>query len=760
MSQALKARWLARLYRVYLFHIIISLLLYERLRSWGMKKGLLKRISSVFPLEYLALVIGLLLFLESLYLIKEQNQRIIDVQAESVVLYELILNTDTAFIRSTEAIVAGKRYMGTRDPEDHAYYLQALDSARDLFLDLNTVFPKGQIEGSARTDLELLGDILMETRSRLEYFDGELQRGSDWDAGRESLLAEVFRAHEKLSAHVSRLLRTRSEDMKKMVAVNYRRLLLGALIPLLFFFLSFALLRSKIHTIRRYSAELEQETRRARQAEQVKAEFLANMSHEIRTPMTAILGFSELIKDGVTDPRYRNYLDGIASAGNALLTLINDILDLSKIEAGRMLVRPTPMALPDLMRKLDLMIRPMAERKRLELTVQVEGEEDGEAVLPLLLDEDRIRQILINLMGNAVKFTQEGYVRVKARVDGVPGRRTLTVSAEDSGIGISQEHLEVIFESFLQVEGSRTRNFGGTGLGLSISRKLAHLMDGDITVTSRENIGSIFTLTVPEASTLVQGLTVRNPAVSAPIQEDLPRLNGGTVLLVEDDPDSMAVLRGFLEGHGVRVLSARDGLEALGSLEVEPVDLVVTDIMMPNLSGAELVARIRESARLRSLPVIVASASVHRDDLHPLLETTQGFLKKPFRRSEFLDSLARYLPHEKPVFRTPAEKEEASQGLIPAFQSFNANDTELRALLVDRVRPELRILRVTFSMDGMADMGRELEAEGNRLGFTPLADFAHRLLAATENLDIGELNRLLEELEALTAFVDASRAGA
>ena len=377
--------------------------------------------------------------------------------------------------------------------------------------------------------------------------------------------------------------------------------------------------------------ELQETNRRLETASRHKSEFLANMSHELRTPLNAIIGFTRLVmrrsKEVLPARQYEN-LEKIQLSADQLLLLINDVLDLSKVEAGRMDVRPVSFQLESLidvcLRTVEPMVRPE------QLTVA----KDLEAELPeLFTDQEKLKQILMNLVSNAVKFTEAGTVAVKARRNGA----RLTVSVIDSGIGIPEDATELIFEEFRQVDSSSTRRHGGTGLGLSISRHFARLLGGDITVQSRLGQGSTFVLTVPMR---YQAEAAGTAQVAAPAPLTVaPGQPGRVVLAIDDDPDAIYLLRENLSDAGYRVigaLSGEDGLEKARTLRPFAITL---DLLMAERSGWDVLRDLKRDPATMSIPVIVVSVVDSKELGYQL--GAFDYLVKPFEREAILRALDR-----------------------------------------------------------------------------------------------------------------------
>ena len=358
----------------------------------------------------------------------------------------------------------------------------------------------------------------------------------------------------------------------------------------------------------------------AEAATAVKSQFLANMSHEIRTPLTAVLGFASLLREqpNLEGPA-QDYVKRISGAGAALLTIVNDVLDFSKLEAGMVEIRPRPTDLAELAREtLSLFAAQAAEKG---LTLSVEAHPDLPAAV--MVDGDRLRQILINLTGNAVKFTAQG--RVTLRVAPAGGEAAWRFEVRDTGAGLDAAQCGRLFQRFSQVEGSV--GHGGTGLGLAICRALTEAMGGDIGVTSTLGEGSIFHLTLPGPA--VEAAS--GPA--AAVEDRLPILNA-RVLVVDDNPLNRELARGMLEALGAEVTEGASGHEALEQLALIPVDVLLLDLRMPIMGGQEVLRRLRaQDGPNRYVPVLAFTADAETGDRADL-EGFEGVVRKPISVSE------------------------------------------------------------------------------------------------------------------------------
>ncbi len=411
-------------------------------------------------------------------------------------------------------------------------------------------------------------------------------------------------------------------------------------------------------------AALEQLYGGAEAASRAKSEFLANMSHEIRTPLTAVLGFTDVILDANLEPQVHDAATTIKRNGKHLLGIITDILDLSKVEAGKLhmdLERCHPY---QVVADVVSLMRVQAEGKGLSVSVFYRGP------IPETIETDaaRLRQILLNLVGNAVKFTELGGIELRVQLtDGPDQTSRLRFDVVDTGIGMTEDQTSALFRPFHQVDTSASRRFGGTGLGLAISRRLAEMLGGDLTVESQPGDGSTFSLVIATGS--LDGVPESNPteeAIAAPIQPKppreepvqsrpaLPKLNG-RILLAEDGPDNQRLISFLLKKAGAEVVLAVNGKEALekalaifpgygrrSSDQHEPIDLVLMDIQMPVMDGLEATRLLRSAGYDR--PILALTAHAMNHDVRQCLDAgCDAHLAKPIEREQFVTTVARFL---------------------------------------------------------------------------------------------------------------------
>jgi PAS domain S-box-containing protein len=387
-----------------------------------------------------------------------------------------------------------------------------------------------------------------------------------------------------------------------------------------------------ISPLKRLEEDLRRAKEEAEDASLAKSEFLANMSHEIRTPMTVIMAALEHLQQTEPRPQQEQFLQMAIASSERLLTVIDDILDISKIEARRMEVYPKGFNLRECLEEALSLFRYQAEKKNLQLTCSLAAD------LPqrVVGDADRIGQIIVNLLGNAVKFTERGSVAVCASRN----QGHLAIEVRDTGIGIPRDKQGELFTSFTQVDSSRTRRYGGTGLGLAISKGLAELMAGRIEMDSVEGQGSVFTLILPLCSA--------DQATAAPPRaEPVPLAKRpSTILLAEDEPMVRQMVELVLRQHGWQVVCAENGAEAVQRWQEKEVDLVLMDVQMPGVDGFSATRRIRqqEETGSRRTPIIALTAHARREDRDQCLAAgMDGFLTKPLNLRQLYATVTEHL---------------------------------------------------------------------------------------------------------------------
>lgn len=398
----------------------------------------------------------------------------------------------------------------------------------------------------------------------------------------------------------------------------------------------FVNLRNKINLEKRIISERE----KANHANKAKSEFLANISHEIRTPMNSILGFSEVMLNTTDNEEQKNYLKTILNSGKTLLSLINDILDLSKIEAGKIEISPEPTNLRLIIEEISKLFIPKAKENNLAFLIDIEPNFPSS----IIIDEIRLRQILLNLMGNAMKFTKQGYVRLKVQTDHVHENvMDFTIHVEDTGIGISRENQEKIFDSFSQTYGQDNRKYGGTGLGLSICKRLCELMQGTVTVDSEPGKGSTFSISFSNIAFSDDSVKQKDDFVWK--GKNLV-FGDHKILIVDDVRHNRQLIVTYLKEYNLTLYEVENGQMAIEAAKAYNPDLVFMDIRMPGMNGYEATEKIKKQPETKDIPVVALTASTMLNEMERINGLFDGYLRKPVQKNYIINELTRHLSHQ------------------------------------------------------------------------------------------------------------------
>jgi len=501
----------------------------------------------------------------------------------------------------------------------------------------------------------------------------------------------------------------------------------------------------------------DRERKSAESANYAKSEFLANMSHEIRTPMNAVLGFTELLDSMITDRKQREYLSAIKSGGKGLLTIINDILDLSKIEAGKLEIQYEPVNPHTVFIEIENIFSLQAARKNVSFKIEI----DPQLPENIIMDEVRVRQILFNLIGNAFKFTEKGYVKVavspilirddQLRDDQASPQNdssddefehslNLCITVEDTGIGIPEKDQQSIFESFKQQEGQSTRKFGGTGLGLAICKRLVEMMDGSVTVKSTPGQGSVFEIILRDVA------IAEDPVIRSDDNPETPDIifEPADLLVVDDIASNLALIKSqFFDSAGsrVKILCAENGEQAIHkALQYKPAAILM-DIRMPVMDGYEATRRIKADKDIKHIPIVATTASALAGNAQKIEQYGfDGCLQKPVSRTELYKELARFLK-----FKTRDAIDQPAKKSLPMVISPEtvARLPELIARLEQELMPQWNELQIKQPVKAVQKFGHDLEKLGQEYNMDTITKFGSDLIVFINHFDIRKMRFLL-----------------
>ena len=459
---------------------------------------------------------------------------------------------------------------------------------------------------------------------------------------------------------------------------------------------------------KRVEAALKQAKEAAEASDRAKSDFLATMSHEFRTPMNAILGFTEILQSRLTDPSHLHYSETIHNCGKALLCLLNDVLEISKVEVGKLSLDYQPISIQQLVEEVNTVFAQKMQEKGLEFSLEISGQVPG----AVLLDEARLRQVLLNLIGNAYKFTERGFIRLE--VDGAASATggdlvDLTFIVSDSGVGIARQEQERIFGLFERLQERKLKVQGGVGLGLAISRRLIEMMHGSLTVESEPDRGSAFRIHLPNIQVTAE------PALAAPETLDVGQVvfEPAKLLIVDDIDYNRDILRTYLEQQPLELVEAENGKIALELLDSQGADLLLLDMNMPVMDGYEAAGKLKADARWKETPIIAVTASALQRDEETIARLCDGYLSKPVSKTDLFRKLMEFLPYSVAAELKEVEREmltdqpqqpdtageQAGTGAESKARILLAEDNEINQELANEVLKEMGA-EVTIANDG------------------------------------------------------------
>jgi len=626
------------------------------------------------------------------------------------------------------------RFLITGNPENQLLQRQALAEMYALKVQLHNTVRDNPLQRSYIADFdELYKSFLTRSMESMAYKQKALKSGNETafvkrirDGVGFNLIKDMRHALDKMTAEENRLMVLRVAERDTLVKQTNATVLIANALALVAGGIGFAAMRrwqeeSKEMLIVQLRAE------QARQASDEKSSFLSNMSHEIRTPMNAIFGFTQLLSESVTAPLERDWVRSIKKSGQILLSLINDVLDLSKIEAGKLQLHLQPTDIHELVGEIVEMFKPNAQEKGIFLKHEIESAERE----PLLLDAQRMRQILMNLLSNALKYTERGGIEVRLVLSQPhdSNLRQLRLSVTDSGVGIDPNQLEKIFDPFHQADSPDGKIRQGTGLGLSICRRLVNAMQGDLKVTSELGKGSTFMVEIPNVRV----------AESWPDSEatndnkiEFNRLRPLKVLVVDDVAWNTEIAQGFLRNSHHEVHIADNGLDAVVMAKNLRPDVVLMDLRMQGMNGFEASDAIRSDPELQDIriEIVAVTASSLDSEEKALRESFDGYVRKPYTPLDLFNALDSLFGNNK----------SSSNAFVGVPTQWSAS----RQLQWQRLRGgDLQDLQKSMRMREIGDYAKRLKNFSAETGFATLEMRAELLSDAVQRFDVVAVNDAL-----------------
>ena len=654
---------------------------------------------------------------------------------------------------------AGLRFMIDGRAEHRSELTRNIDAIGERLVHLRTVasdnLDQSRLVELLTKDHEILGE---RARASIAIKDADIARGDDRAAIRRLRDGKGERIVDRRRTRIQRmiqiedgLLAQRQAERDVLVKQTNATLLIANGLALFAGLIGFLALR-RAQRESENALLLQLRAAQARRASEEKSAFLANMSHEIRTPMNAIFGFAQLLADHVDEPLQREWVASIRKSGQVLLTLINDVLDLSKIEAGKLQLNSQGTDIGELVEETLSLFGAMAEAK--DIALRLEIARDG--LVPVAVDAPRLRQILMNLISNAVKYTEHGTVTVGVDMMRSPlGGHDLRIRVKDTGTGIHPDEQVKIFEPFYQADSLDGKTRQGTGLGLSVTRLLVQLMQGRIQVVSKPGEGALFQVDIPalpEAEAVVPNL-----ADGFAETVDFDRLPPLRILVVDDVDWNVEVARGYLRGSHHQLAIARDGEEAVTVARAFRPDVVLMDLRMPRMNGYRATEAIRADIAARGARIIAVTASSMTDEHASTEVRFDGYVRKPYAPAELLGALVALFGERSngrgslPRAGEPADAaaadavEDARGGSATASPAEDRRAEALAEWAAVRGAP-LEALRTRMRMREIGEFSRRLDVLAALIADPRLLDEARQLQRAVQRFDVNRMKAVLDRL--------------
>lgn len=648
-------------------------------------------------------------------------------------------------VATGDAQANGLRYLIAGDPANQMAQREALAEMYRLRVQLTGITRDNALQRSYMADFaQRYEAFLARSMESMAYKQKALKTGREIASAKRiregvgfEIIKEMRQILDKMTAEENRLMILRVDERDTLVKQTNATVLIANALALVAGVLGFtAIRRSQEESKKMLMVEMRAE--QARQASEEKSSFLANMSHEIRTPMNAIFGFTQLLSESVTAPVERNWVMSIKKSGQMLLALINDVLDLSKIEAGKLQLQLQPADINELVAEILEMFRPDA----LEKNIALECEIDNAANEPLLIDSQRMRQILMNLLSNAIKYTEQGSVKVTLSITSQhdPALRNLHLSVSDTGVGIDPAQLGKIFEPFHQAESPDGKVRQGTGLGLSICRRLVNAMQGELRVGSELGKGSDFEVEITHVR-VAENMPDRREISGGKV--DFNRLPLLKILVVDDVEWNADIARGYLRDshHEIRVASS--GTEAVNVAKSFRPQVVLMDLRMPGMSGFEASDAIRLEPDLleAGIRIVAVTASSLNHEEKALRESFDAYVRKPYTPQDLFNALDG-------LFGGGKDARHELKSAPTSWSDFRQRQWQTLHGI------ELTELRQSMRMREIAEYANRLEQFARDTGFGLLDVRASALLDAVQGFDIVSVNNVLQMIAAMPESFD------
>jgi len=482
----------------------------------------------------------------------------------------------------------------------------------------------------------------------------------------------------------------------------------------------------------------------AENANRFKSEFLANMSHEIRTPMNAIIGFSSILEKKITNEKNKIFINKIIKSSNSLLELINDILDISKIEAGQLTIQKTSSNIRNIIDEVLLFFSEVSKNKSIPINITI----DKRIPEYLIIDALRVKQILTNLISNALKFTNKGKVSINVKMlESKDNIINLQVQVTDTGIGIPDNQKELIFQSFKQVEGQITRKFGGTGLGLTITKRLTELMNGEINVKSKENIGTTFTV-------ILRDIEISNSKKSKTIKSksEILAFSKLKILHVEDVEFNREIIQLYLENEGIELKEAESSKGVFSILKTWKPDIILMDIQLEGQSGYEIAKIIRNNKEFSTIPIIAITANATNEEVNKYSHVFNDYLTKPITKNILFQSLKKHLK----LKNFSSIQETQNKNIIFEFEKFKNQEftDEIKKEIKNKIEPFFFKIKNVLSIDDLKIFAHKNIEIAKKYNINDLVKYSEAINLSIENFDIQEINKLLNSYDEIIDIIN------